>query len=380
MPTTAPRGTTRAVRTTRVVGVARGAGSVTALLTGVEVRASLAAAADDVSRATAGIRRMAQRENGGATEVFAMGAPAIEVRQLSKSFGTTVALDRLDLVVRPGEVSGFLGPNGAGKTTTIRTLLGLLRAGEGSARVLGLDPWRAAVQLHPRVAHVPGDVALWPTLSGGETLDLLARMHGAVDTGRQERLVERFHLDPTTKVRAYSKGNRQKVALVAALSTDAELFLLDEPTAGLDPLMEAVFRDEVQTLRERGATVLLSSHILGEVERLCDTVTIIRDGRVVESGNLAELRHLTRSTVRLRTRAGLRRAGGLACVAAVPGVHDLRVDGDVVTFEADAQGVGDVLTALTWLDVVDITWAPASLEDLFLRHYEDAISGTAGRP
>ncbi len=237
-----------------------------------------------------------------------MGAPAIEVRQLSKSFGTTVALDRLDLEVRSGEVSGFLGPNGAGKTTTIRTLLGLIRADGGTCAVLGLDPWRDAVQLHQRVAHVPGDVALWPSLSGGETLDLLARMHGAVDLARQSRLVERFRLDPTTKVRAYSKGNRQKVALVAALSTDAELFLLDEPTAGLDPLMEAVFRDEVQSLRERGATVLLSSHILGEVERLCDTVTIIRDGRVVESGSLAELRHLTRSTVRLRTSAGLRRA------------------------------------------------------------------------
>ena len=309
-----------------------------------------------------------------------MGAPAIEVRQLSKSFGTTVALDRLDLVVHPGEVSGFLGPNGAGKTTTIRTLLGLIRADHGSARVLGLDPWRDAVQLHPRVAHVPGDVALWPTLSGGETLDLLARMHGAVDVARQERLVERFRLDPTTKVRAYSKGNRQKVALVAALSTEAELFLLDEPTAGLDPLMEAVFREEVQALRDRGATVLLSSHILGEVERLCDTVTIIRDGRVVEAGNLAELRHLTRSTVTLRTcGTGVHRTGGLAGLGAARGVHDLRVDGELVTFGVDAAGVADVLGALTWLDVVDITWQPPSLEDLFLRHYADATAvPTAG--
>jgi ABC-2 type transport system ATP-binding protein len=309
-----------------------------------------------------------------------MGAPVIEVRALSKSFGTTVALDGLDLVVQPGEVSGFLGPNGAGKSTTIRALLGLIRVDQGSARVLGLDPWRDAVRLHPRVAHVPGDVALWPTLSGGETLDLLARMHGAVDPARQARLVERFRLDPTTKVRAYSKGNRQKVALVAALATDAELFLLDEPTAGLDPLMEAAFRDEVAGLRDRGATVLLSSHVLGEVERLCDTVTIIRDGRVVESGNLAELRHLTSSTVTLRTRCGIRRPGGLACVAAVPGVHDLQVNGDDVTFQADTQGVGDVLTALTWLDVVDITWQPASLEDLFLRHYDDATPGRAARP
>ena len=304
------------------------------------------------------------------------GVPAIEVRQLSKSFGVTRALDHLDLVVHPGEVSGFLGPNGAGKTTTIRALLGLIRADGGTARVLGLDPWVDAVALHQRVAYVPGDVALWPNLSGGETLDLLGRMHGRPDPARRAELVERFQLDPTTKVRAYSRGNRQKVALVAALATGADLFLLDEPTSGLDPLMEAVFRDEVTALRERGATVLLSSHVLGEVERLCDSVTIIRDGRTVEAGNLDELRHLTRSTVTVHTRGGLRRPGGLACVAAVPGIHDLQLDGDVVTFQADAQCVGDVLTALTWLDVTDITWEPASLEDLFLRHYTATPAGS----
>ena len=292
-----------------------------------------------------------------------MSAPVIEVRQLTKSFGTTTALDGFDLVVRRGEVSGFLGPNGAGKTTTIRVLLGLIRADSGTATVLGRDPWVDAVDLHPRVAYVPGDVALWPTLSGGETLDLLARMHGDVDLRRQERLVERFDLDPTKKVRAYSKGNRQKVALVAALSTDAELFLLDEPTSGLDPLMEAAFRDEVAGLRERGATVLLSSHILGEVERLCDSVTIIRDGRAVEAGNLAELRHLTRSTVTLRAR------GDVGSLRATDGVHDLVLDGDRVTFQVDAHRSAEVLTVLSGLDVVDITWEPASLEDLFLRHY-----------
>ena len=298
-----------------------------------------------------------------------MSGPVIEVRQLTKSFGATTALDRFDLVVQPGEVSGFLGPNGAGKTTTIRVLLGLIRADGGSARVFGRDPWVDAVDLHPRVAYVPGDVALWPTLSGGETLDLLARMHGRADLDRQERLIERFELDPTKKVRAYSTGNRQKVALVAALATDAELFLLDEPTAGLDPLMEAAFRDEVMGLKERGATVLLSSHILSEVERLCDTVTIIRDGRAVEAGNLAELRHLTRSTVTLQAR------GDVGALTSAPGVHDVTVDGDRVSFQVDAHRSAEVLTTLSGLDVVDITWEPASLEDLFLRHYGAATAG-----
>ena len=309
-----------------------------------------------------------------------MGAPAIEVQQLSKSFGATTALDRFDLVVQPGEVMGFLGPNGAGKTTTIRVLLGLIRADAGSVRVLDHDPWRDAVALHPRLAYVPGDVALWPSLSGGETLDLLARMHGAVDVRRQARLVERFGIDPTTKVRACSTGNRQKIALVAALATDAELLLLDEPTAGLDPLMEAAFRDEVEDLRTRGVTVLLSSHILGEVERLCDTVTIIRDGRTVEAGNLAELRHLTRSTVTLRAGGGAVGAAGLARLASSPGVHGFTQEGARVTFQVDAHRSGEVLTTLAGLDVVDITWEPASLEDLFLRHYGAVTSGSAGRP
>ena len=300
-----------------------------------------------------------------------MSAPAIAVHQLTKSFGATTALDHFDMVVQPGEVSGFLGPNGAGKTTTMRVLLGLIRADGGTARVLDQDPWVDAVDLHPRVAYVPGDVALWPTLSGGETLDLLARMHGRVDLDRQARLVELFELDPSKKVRAYSTGNRQKVALIAALSTDAELFLLDEPTAGLDPLMEAAFRDEVADIARRGATVLLSSHILGEVERLCDTVTIIRDGRAVESGSLAELRHLTRSTVSLQVR------GPVGELSATPGIHELSRDGDRLTFQVDAHRSADVLRTLATLDVVDITWEPASLEDLFLRHYSTADAGRA---
>ena len=312
-----------------------------------------------------------------------MGAPAIEVRQLSKSFGATTALDRFDLVVQPGEVMGFLGPNGAGKTTTMRVLLGLIRADAGSVRVLDRDPWRDAVAMHPRLAYVPGDVALWSSLSGGETLDLLARMHGAVDVRRQERLVERFGIDLTTKVRACSTGNRQKIALVAALATDAELLLLDEPTAGLDPLMEAAFRDEVEDLRARGVTVLLSSHILGEVERLCETVTIIRDGRTVEAGNLAQLRHLTRSTVTLRTRDGAPGTAGvpgLADLASSPGVHGLTREAGRTSFQVDAHRCGEVLDTLARLDVVDITWEPASLEDLFLRHYGHATAGSPGRP
>ena len=222
---------------------------------------------------------------------------AIEVSGLRKSFGKTVALDGLDLSVAAGEVHGFLGPNGAGKTTTIRVLLGLLRSDGGTVRLLGGDPWRDAVALHRRLAYVPGDVTLWPTLTGGEVIDLLGRLRGGLDAARRDELLTRFDLDPTKKARAYSKGNRQKVALVAALASDAELLILDEPTSGLDPLMEAVFRQCAEEERARGRTMLLSSHILSEVEALCDRVTIIRDGRAVETGTLAGLRHLTRTSI-----------------------------------------------------------------------------------
>ena len=224
-------------------------------------------------------------------------ANAIEIRALRKSFGRTAALDGLDLEVRTGEVHAFLGPNGAGKTTTIRILLGLLRKDAGEAVLLGGDPWRDAVTLHRRLAYVPGDVTLWPGLTGGEIIDLLGRRRGGLDPERRQALTERFQLDPAKKARAYSKGNRQKVALIAALASDAELLLLDEPTAGLDPLMEATFRDCVTEERQQGRTVLLSSHILAEAEALSDRVTIIRDGRTVETGTLAEMRHLTRVLV-----------------------------------------------------------------------------------
>src|SRR6266511_2560016 len=256
----------------------------------------------------------------------------ITVSGLTKSFGRTRALDGLDLVVRAGEVHGFLGPNGAGKSTTIRILLGLLRADSGSAELLGGDPWRDAVALHRRLAYVPGDVTLWPTLTGGEIIDLLGRLRGGLDQRRRAELLERFDLDPTMKARAYSKGNRQKVALVAALAADVELLLLDEPTAGLDPLMEAVFRETVEEARRAGRSVLLSSHILAEVEALCDRVSIIRNGRTVESGTLVDLRHLTRTSVTAETTRPVPDLSDLA------GVHDVRRNGAHIRCQLDRAG------------------------------------------
>jgi len=294
--------------------------------------------------------------------------PAVEVHGLTKTFGHVTALDGLDLTVPAGQVAGFLGPNGAGKSTTIRILLGLLRADAGTARVLGGDPWTDAVALHRRLAYVPGDVVLWPTLTGGEAIDLLGRLRGRTDPARKSELLERFELDPTKKARTYSKGNRQKVALVAALAADAELLVLDEPTAGLDPLMEAVFTQCIRELRAAGRSVLLSSHILAEVEKLCDTVTIIRAGRTVESGTLAELRHLTRTTV---TAVTDRDPTGLADL---PGVHDLAVEDGRVTFSVDAAHLDPVVRALGTLGVRNLVSTPPSLEDLFLRHYGEELA------
>jgi len=293
-----------------------------------------------------------------------MNAPVVQVAGLVKEFGRFRALDGLDLAVVPGEVHGFLGPNGAGKSTTIRSLLGLLRIDGGTAGVFGLDPWRDAVEIHRRLAYVPGDVALWPNLSGGETIDLLVRMRGAEPRGsRREELLERFALDPTKKGRAYSKGNRQKVALVAAFATDSELLILDEPTSGLDPLMEQVFNECVAEHTARGATVLLSSHILSEVERLADRVTIIREGRTVESGTLDELRHLRRNRIRAEVGAAV------PDLSALPGVHELAVEGDVVTCSVDADGLAALLAALTTAGVRNLTSTPPSLEELFLDAY-----------
>ncbi|MBP2707521.1 ABC transporter ATP-binding protein [Microbispora sp. RL4-1S] len=290
---------------------------------------------------------------------------AISAAGLVKTFGPTRALDGLDLAVRTGEVHGFLGPNGAGKSTTIRILLGMMRADAGAVRLLGGDPWSGATELHRRLAYVPGDVTLWPNLSGGEVIDLLGRLRGGLDRRRRDELLERFDLDPRKKGRAYSKGNRQKVALVAALASDVELLLLDEPTSGLDPLMEEAFREAVLEEKRRGdRTVLLSSHILSEVEALCDRVTIIRDGRTVESGTLAELRHLTRTSIEAELAAPV---DGLA---ALPGVHGLRVDDLRVRFDVDTSELDPALRALAAAGVRTLVSRPPTLEELFLRHYD----------
>lgn len=300
-------------------------------------------------------------------------APAIRVDGLHKSFGRTHALDGLDLRVGAGEVHGFLGPNGAGKSTTIRVLLGLLRADGGTARLLGKDPWQDAVELHRRIAYVPGDVTLWRNLSGGEVIDLYGRLRGGLDTGRRAELLERFELDPTKKGRTYSKGNRQKVALVAAFASapEVELLILDEPTSGLDPLMEEVFQNCVAEERDRGRTVLLSSHVLSEVEALCDRVSIIRNGRTVESGTLAELRHLARTSVAAEL------AGPPNGLATLPGVHGLELRGDRVTFQVDTDKLDAVLRSLGASGVRSLTSTPPTLEELFLRHYQDDARGEA---
>jgi ABC-2 type transport system ATP-binding protein len=294
--------------------------------------------------------------------------PVIAASGLVKTFGTARALDGLDLEVAPGEVHGFLGPNGAGKSTTIRVLLGLLRADGGSVRLLGGDPWRDAVALHRRLAYVPGDVTLWPGLTGGEAIDLLGRLQGGLDPARRTELLERFDLDPRKRARTYSKGNRQKVALVAALASDADLFVLDEPTSGLDPLMEAVFQEEVRALRDQGRTVLLSSHVLAEAENLCDRLTIVRRGRTVQSGSLAEMRHLTRTSVTVETE---RPVPGLAHL---PGVHDLRADGGRLRMDVDTDALDDVVARLAGSGVRSLVSAPPTLEELFLRHYGDELA------
>ena len=288
----------------------------------------------------------------------------IRTEALVKTFGRTRALDGLDLVVEAGEVHGFLGPNGAGKTTAIRVLLGLLHADGGTATLLGGDPWRDATELHRRLAYVPGDVTLWPSLSGGEVIDLLGRLRGGLDAGRRAELLDRFDLDPRKKGRAYSKGNRQKVALVAALASDVELLLLDEPTSGLDPLMEDVFRQVIREERQRGRTVLLSSHILAEVEALCDRVTIIRDGRAVESGTLAELRHLTRVSIQAEL------AGPASGLAELPGVHGLDARDHSVRFDVDTEALDAALRQLAGAGVRGLVSQPPTLEELFLRHYD----------
>jgi ABC-2 type transport system ATP-binding protein len=288
---------------------------------------------------------------------------AIEARGLVKRFGRTTALAGIDLAVPAGEVHGFLGPNGAGKTTTMRILLGLLRADAGSVSLLGGDPWRDVTELHRRLAYVPGDVSLWPTLSGGETIDLLGRLRGGLDRRRRAELLDRFELDPRKKGRTYSKGNRQKVALVAALASGVELLVLDEPTSGLDPLMEEVFRQCIVEARQEGRTVLLASHILAEVEKLADRLCIIREGRIVETGTLSDLRHLSRT----RVEADLAQpSNGLA---RLPGVYDVEVRGSRVSCHVETDGLAPVLRYLSDHGVRTLVTQPPSLEELFLRYY-----------
>jgi ABC-2 type transport system ATP-binding protein len=296
---------------------------------------------------------------------------AIEVAGLRKSFGRFTALDGLDLTVSSGEVHGFLGPNGAGKSTTIKVLLGLLRPDAGTVRLLGGDPWQDAESLHRRLAYVPGDVALWPSLSGGEVIDLLGRIRGGLDERRRDELIERFELDPRKKARTYSTGNRRKVALIAALSAEVELLILDEPTAGLDPLMEAAFQDTLVELRAAGRTVLLSSHILSEVEATCDRVTIIRRGRTEQSGSLSELRGLGRTTV-------MATVGEMpADLAGLAGLHDVEVTGNRLHCGVDREQLPRLLARLAELGVSELVAQPPSLEELFLEHYRDDRAGAA---
>ncbi|WP_010525596.1 ABC transporter ATP-binding protein [Nesterenkonia sp. F] len=295
--------------------------------------------------------------------------PVIRARGVGKTFGPVTALDGLDLDLAPGEVHGFLGPNGAGKSTTMRILLGLLRRDAGEVSVFGGDPWHDAVALHRRLAYVPGDVELWPTLSGGEVIDMFLRLRGSHDPRRRDELIERFALDPRKKTRTYSKGNRQKVALIAALAADVDLLLLDEPTAGLDPLMEVVFQDVIAEEQREGRSVLLSSHILAQVEALSDRLSIIRDGTIVESGSLSELRHMTRTTVEVETTEPAESLAGLQ------GVHDLRRDGERTILEVDGDRVDDLMRQLAPLGVRSLVAHPPTLEQLLMRHYGDDRGG-----
>lgn len=297
----------------------------------------------------------------------------IEVRELHKSFGKVQALRGLNLEVPQGKVLGFLGPNGSGKTTTIRILLGLLRSDKGTISLFGGDPWKDAVELHKKLVYVPGDVALWPKLTGGEVIDVLSSLAGGLEPERKKRMIEKFDLDPTKKARTYSKGNRQKVALVAALASRAELLILDEPTSGLDPLMEAAFTDCIQEIKKEGRSVLLSSHIFSEVEKLADTITIIKEGVTVESGTLAELRHLTRTHVSVilkKDADALRTIGG---------IHDFGAEGQHISFSLDNEAMPAVLEQIAALEPIGLTINPPSLEDLFLSHYKSVDGTVSGK-
>ncbi|MDY0395173.1 ATP-binding cassette domain-containing protein [Virgibacillus halophilus] len=290
----------------------------------------------------------------------------LQATGLTKRFGSFLALNRVDLQMRPGEIYGFIGPNGAGKSTTIRVLLGILKATEGYAKIFGKDSWRDAVEIHKRLAYVPGDVNLWPNLTGGEVIDLFIKLRGGQVTRRREELIEKFSLDPSKKCRTYSKGNRQKVALIAAFASDADLYILDEPTSGLDPLMENVFQECVLKAKREEKSVLLSSHILSEVERLCDRVGIIRKGEIIETGTLDELRHLTRINIHLRT------SNKITDLTSLPGVHDIENHDEDVSFQVDTEKMGEVIKYVSQFGILKLESMPPTLEDLFMRHYEQS--------
>lgn len=291
----------------------------------------------------------------------------VEINNITKEFGDFKALDNVSFTVNKGEILGFIGPNGAGKSTTIRILLGLLKANSGQAEIFGKDVWQDPVAIHERVAYVPGDVHLWPNLTGGEIIDLFLSFRGAtVDKARKEELIRRFDFDPTKKTRAYSKGNRQKVALISAFAADADLYILDEPTSGLDPLQERVFQECIQEVKAKGASVILSSHILSEVEKLCDQVAIIRQGEIVEFGSLEEMRHLTRTQITLKTKQAI------SDLKEQSWVHDLTFENDEIIFQLDSEHMDDLLSFLQSYEVVKFESAPPKLEDLFMRHYQVA--------
>lgn len=288
----------------------------------------------------------------------------LEISNLTKRFGKFKALDGVNLEVNKGEIYGFIGPNGAGKTTTIRVLLGILKATEGNAQIFGMDAWNDAVEIHKNIAYVPGDVNLWPNLTGGEVIDLFVKLRGSNNKSRREELIESFQLDPTKKCRTYSKGNRQKVALVAAFASDADLYILDEPTSGLDPLMENIFQEYVMEAKEEGKSVLLSSHILSEVEKLCDKVSIIREGKIIESGSLEDLRHLTRISMTIQTK------NPIGNLNDIQGIHDIQERDNSIYFQVDSEELDNVIKYISPFGIVKLESAPPTLEDLFMRHYK----------
>lgn len=288
----------------------------------------------------------------------------LKISNLTKKFGKFTALDRVNIEINKGEVYGFIGPNGSGKSTTIRILLGILKASEGETKIFGKDAWNDAVQIHKRIAYVPGDVNLWPNLTGGEVIDLFVRLRGSNNKSRREELIQKFDLDPAKKCRTYSKGNRQKVALIAAFSSDADLYILDEPTSGLDPLMEKIFQQCVTDAKMAGKSVLLSSHILSEVERLCDKVGIIRQGKIIETGTLKELRHLTRTNLLVET------TKPITSLSEVKGVHDIVNKDQALSFQVDTEELSSVIQYISQFGVVKLESAPPTLEDLFMRHYQ----------